>query len=401
MLIIKNCTLVRELVEGYDLGKADICIEGDRIVDVRPCGKTENGEAEVVDMAGKYVLPGLFDMHVHLVLSAGDTLVDSWKSPVRQALDGYQFARDSLMAGFTTLRDVGAGHKVAIEIRDSINSGKLTGPNIYACGRIITPTENGNDFFKGMYMEVDSPEGMMKAVRQSMKDGADFIKLMGTGAMMNPGGEPGQTICRDEEYEAIAKAAAFKDTYVAVHCHGTNAMKSAIRAGIRTIEHASVMDEEVVGMLKGSETFVVPTLSATMTLMEELPESSEFMRKKAQKVLESVVNGVSMAYREGLTIGFGTDQGITGLRHGDNGREFELRKELLGMKTVDILKQATIDSARIMGVDDLLGSIKKGKHADLIAVEGNPLEDISIMRNGVCSVVKSGKLVKHRREMFK
>ncbi len=394
MLLIKNCKLVKDLVEGYDGEMADILVKGSEIVDIQPCGCVEIEGVNVVDMEGKYVLPGLFDLHIHLALSAGDTMIDSAKAPIQQALDGYKFALDSLYAGFTTLRDVGAAYKVAIEIRDSINSGKLVGPNIYASGRIITPTENGNDFFKGMYLEADKAEDMMGAVRACMKDGADFIKLMGTGAVMNPGGQPGQTICSDEEYEAIARAAEFKNTYVSVHCHGTEAMKSAIKAGIRTIEHASMMDDEVIDLLVDSNSYIVPTLSAIVGLTRDLPESSAFMKEKAENTLQSVIAGVTKAYQKGLRIGFGTDQGITGLYHGDNGEEFELRKELINMKEIDILKQATIDSATIIGVEEKLGSIKVGKIADLIAVERNPLEDITVMHNGVCKVIKSGVVIK-------
>ena len=129
-------------------------------------------------------------MHIHLSLSGGGTLIDNAKTPVQQALDAVKFAQDSLMAGFTTLRDVGSYFNVAVELRDAINAGKIVGPNIIASGKIVTPTENGNDFFAGLYNEADGPDEIRKAVREEMKNGADFIKIMGTGAVMNPGGEP-------------------------------------------------------------------------------------------------------------------------------------------------------------------------------------------------------------------
>lgn len=393
-MILRNCSLLSELVEGYEGTSADILIEGEEIKGIYPCGELKMESYDEVDMNNQYVLPGLFDMHVHLTLSAGDTLIDSNKTPVQLAIDGYKFALDSLKRGFTTLRDVGASNKVVISIRDSINAKKLLGPNIFASGRIITPTESGNDFFQGMYLEVDNADNMAGAVRSVIKDGADFIKLMGTGAIMNPGGVPGQSICFDEEYEAIVRAAKFKNTYVAVHCHGTEAMKSAIKAGCRTIEHASIMDDEVLEMLENYETYIVPTLSVVTSLLQDLPESSKHMRAKAEAVLKKTLDGITKAYKKGLKIGFGTDQGVTGLYHGDNGKEFELRHDLINMDNIDIIKQATINSAEIMGVDDRLGTIKVGKIADLISVNGNPLKDISVLRNSVTNVIKTGVLVK-------
>jgi len=380
-------------VENYNNDIADLVVKDGIIQGIYPVGESGYLGTDVHDIKGAYVLPGFIDMHVHLTLSAGDTLLDSNKEPVQLTLDGYRFALDSLKNGFTTIRDVGAGNKVVIGIRDSINKGELIGPNIYASGRIVTPTESGNDFFKNMYLEVDSPDAMAGAVRQVMKDGADFIKLMGTGAMMNPGGVPGQAICFEEEFQAIVRAAEFKDTYVAVHCHGTEAIKTAIRAGCRTIEHASMMDDEAIEMLMTSKSYIVPTLSAVNTLLSDLPESSIHMRAKAEACLNQTIEGVSKAYKKGIKMGYGTDQGITGLYHGDNGLEFELRKKLIKMDTLEIIKQATINSAEIMGIDDKVGSIAVGKMADLVVLEGNPLNDITVLRQGVKQVIKSGTIV--------
>jgi len=404
-MIIKNCKMIQELTEGSHEPLVNLVLEGDRISKIISVENIEpsedinkevatDTEDQVIDAGGRYVLPGFIDMHVHLTLSAGDTLGDSIKTPVQLTVDGYKFALDSLKRGFTTIRDVGAGHKVIIGIRDGINAGKLVGPDILASGRIITPTESGNDFFKGMYLEVDTPEEMAGAVRTVMKDGADFVKLMGTGAIMNPGGEPGQSICFDEEFNAIVRAATFKNTYVAVHCHGTEAMKSAIRAGCRTIEHASIMDDEVIDLLKEEKSFIVPTLSVVYALLKDLPESSAHMRPKTEAIIQKNIVGVKKAYKAGLKIGFGTDQGVTGLFHGDNGWEFELRKEHYEMDNIDIILQATKHSAEILGIDDKIGTIKAGKIADLVIVDGDPLKDISVLRNGIHQVIKSGQLVK-------
>ena len=226
MMLLKNCSVLPELTEEYQGTSCDVLIEGEKIKGIYACGECPEEAEDVIDLKGKYLLPGFFDLHVHLTLSGGDTLIDNAKTAVQQALDAAKFARDSLLAGFTTLRDVGSSYNVAVDLRNAINEGKLAGPNIYASGKIVTATEVGNDFFEGLYSEADGEHEIWKAVRREMKSGADFIKIMGTGAVMNPGGEPGQPIYTLEELKAVVDAAAFKDTYVATHCHGTRAIKN-------------------------------------------------------------------------------------------------------------------------------------------------------------------------------
>ena len=396
MFVLKNCSIIPTLSGDFPDTTCNIVIDGDRITSLLPCDTPLPQADYILDMKGKYVLPGFFDMHVHLSLSGGDTLIDNAKTPVEQALDAAKFAHDTLMAGFTTIRDVGSYYNVAISLRDAINAGKLVGPNIYASGKIVTPTEAGNDFFSGLYNEADGETAIWQSVREEMKYGADFIKIMGTGAVMNPGGEPGQPIYTLEELKAVVDAAAFKDTYVATHCHGTRAIKNSILAGVRTLEHASILDDEAIEMLKDIKTtFIVPTLKIIYGLTESVPESSLFMQEKARNVLEHVRVGIRKAYEAGLIMGFGTDSGATPLLHGENGDEFTLRKDFWQMDEIDIIKQATIYSAMLMGIDKDYGTIETGKVADLVAVDGNPLEDISVLRHQVKTVIKSGNVVKN------
>lgn len=396
MLLLKNCKFIPDLVEGYEGTTGDILVENDRIKSIAPCGtlQTEEGD-QVLDMKGQYVLPGLFDLHIHLTLSGGETLVDNAKSAVQQTLDAVKYATDTLMAGFTTVRDVGSSYNVAVELRNAIQAGNFPGPNIVACGRIVTATECGNDYFQDMYAEADGREEIWKAVREEMKRGADFIKIMGTGAVMNPGGEPGQPIYTLDELKAVVEAAAFKDTYVATHCHGTQAIKNSIIAGVRTIEHATILDDEAIEMLKGSTTsYIVPTLTSLYALADSVPDTSIFMKAKAQKILGCLKEGLRKAYEAGLVIGFGTDQGGVPLVHGENADEFALRRDFWGMKELDIIKQATINSAKIICMDQDYGTLKAGKAADIIAVSKDPLKDISAFRNNLTTVIKSGAVVK-------
>lgn len=395
MLLLKNCKVLPELTEGYEGTSCDVLLEGEKIKGIYACGECAEKVSDTMDLDGKYLLPGFFDLHVHLTLSGGDTLIDNAKTAVQQALDAAKFAKDSLLAGFTTIRDVGSSYNVAIDLRNAINEGKLAGPNIYACGKIVTATEVGNDFFEGLYSEADGDAQIWKAVRQEMKDGADFIKIMGTGAVMNPGGEPGQPIYRLDELKSVVAAAAFKDTYVATHCHGTRAIKNSIIAGVRTLEHASILDDEAIEMLKGNDkTYIVPTLTIIWGLADSVPESSTFMKSKAKRVLDCVKVGMRKAYDAGLVLGFGTDTGAVPLIHGENGDEFMLRKKFWEMDEIDIIKQATINSATIIGKAEEYGTIKAGKYADLVVVDGDPLKDISVLRNKIDTVIKSGSIVK-------
>ena len=394
-MLLKNCSVLPELTEEYQGISCDVLIEGEKIKGIYACGECPEEAEDVIDLKGKYLLPGFFDLHVHLTLSGGDTLIDNAKTAVQQALDAAKYARDSLLAGFTTLRDVGSSYNVAVDLRNAINEGKLAGPNIYASGKIVTATEVGNDFFEGLYSEADGEHEIWKAVRREMKSGADFIKIMGTGAVMNPGGEPGQPIYTLEELKAVVDAAAFKDTYVATHCHGTRAIKNSVIAGVRTIEHASILDDEAIEMLKGNEkSYIVPTLKIICGLADSVPESSVFMKAKAKHVLECIRVGIRKAYDAGLVLGFGTDTGAVPLIHGENGDEFMLRKEFWNMDEIDIIRQATINSAVIIGKDKEYGTVKAGKYADLVIVDGNPLKDISVLRKNIDTVIKAGVIVK-------
>ena len=395
-MLLKNCKVLPELTEGYEGTTCDVFIEGDRIKGIYECGVCQKSEVrfsdeDSIDLNGKYLLPGFFDLHVHFSLSGGDTLIDNAKSPVEQAYDAVKFAQDSLKAGFTTIRDVGSYDNVAIHLRDAIRNGRFAGPNIYASGRIIIATEAGNSFFSGLYNEADGPQEIWKAVRQEMQCGADFIKILGTGAVMNPNSEPGQPIYTYDEVKAVVEAARFKDTYVATHCHGVRAIKDSIRVGVRTIEHGSFIDEEAIEMLVGNKnTYLVPTLKIIYGLVDSVPESSAFMVEKAKYVLREVKTRIRKAYEAGLILGFGTDTGAVPLIHGENADEFMLRRDFWGMKEIDILKQATINSAVIIGKEKDYGSVKVGKVADLVVVDGDPTKDISLLRHHIDLVIKSG-----------
>ena len=208
MILFKNCSVLPELMDGFSEAKCDILTDGKRIKGIYKCGECPFESETVIDEEGRFVLPGFIDMHVHLTLSGDDTRIDNEKSGVQRGYDALKYAQDALNAGFTVLRDVGATHNIAINLRNSINKGDFVGPTIYACGLILTPTEIGNDFLPGLYSEVDTPDEIIKAVRQEVAKGADYIKVMGSGSAQNPGGEPGKPIITPEDLKVMVEAAA-------------------------------------------------------------------------------------------------------------------------------------------------------------------------------------------------
>jgi imidazolonepropionase-like amidohydrolase len=331
-------------------------------------------------------------LHVHLGLSASSVLEDNIRTVGKQVLDAMRYAQSSLKAGFTTLRDAGAAYGAATSLRDEINSGRIVGPNILACGKILTPTETGNDYFHGLYSEFNGRDEAIAFARKEFKAGADYIKVMGSGAFMNPGGEPGAAIALDEELKALTDIASMKNSYAAIHAHGPSAVRQAIRCKIRTIEHGSMVDEAGIEELKAGGSFLVPTVIGLFT-WDEATRNNPREWEKIQPMLSAIERSMKNAYKAGLKLGFGTDMGVPDCFHGENGKEFIIRHELLGMSPLDILLQATKYSAEIAMIDDKVGTIEAGKAADLVVVDGNPLKDIRCVTDAITCIYKDGKKV--------
>lgn len=217
-MVIQNARLLPELSGGYG-GIACVRTEEERITEIAPSITPARSEP-VLDARGCTLLPGLIDMHVHFGVSGGDVLADNFKPLPYRTLEAYQFARRTLDAGFTTVRDVGDVDYMVIALRELINMGKLTGPRIKCSGKILTPVESGNEYFQGMYDECDGVDQVRAACRRQFQRGCDFIKVMASGAISNPGGMPGMTIETEEELTEMVRCARQRGTYVAAHCHG-------------------------------------------------------------------------------------------------------------------------------------------------------------------------------------
>lgn len=391
MLTLKNCRLIPELTEGFDGNAADLVLEGSKIEGIYPAGMAPAGEScEVLDIKGMTVLPGFFDLHAHLCLFNQDWNYLMLMPQNEYVLNSARYAKKYLELGFTTVRDCGNDFYASVAVRDYINNGTLTGCRIITSGKILTPTTRGNSSFGSLYKEVDSPADMLRVCRQEVEQGVDFIKYMCTGAVLNLGGVPGMMVTTPAELRAIAEAAETLGTYVAAHCHGTQGIKEAVKAGIKTIEHASYMDEESAELMLKHGTFgTVPTLAMPYTLARNYSGTTqpEFV-DKASDAIGHMVNSMKLAAQAGVTVGFGTDLDLENAAKYP-GIEFEARAEY-GIDNLTILRQATIESARLVRLDDMLGSIKAGKLADLVVIDGKPDEDISAMKQYPAHVFKGG-----------
>ncbi len=383
-----------------------IRVDGDTIVAIEDGYVAAGSGDEVIDLSDRTVLPGLMDMHVHISseYSANSRLNQFTKNEADLALDGALYARRTLEAGFTVVRNLGDRMNETIALRDAINAGKVPGPRIFTAGRSIATTGGHADPTNGwarniagdpgpMIGVVNSPDDAKKAVRQRYKDGADVIKITATGGVLSvakSGQNPQFTHDELVNLIEIANDYGFK---VAAHAHGTEGMKRAVIAGIASVEHGTYMDREVMELMKERGTYYVPTILAGNWVAEKAKIDGFFpalVRPKAAQIGPLILQTFAAAYEFGVPIVFGTDTGVSA--HGDNAQEFALMVKG-GMPEMEAIQSATIVAARFMDIDDTHGSIEAGKQADIIAVPGNPLDDITAMER-VSFVMKGGTVYK-------
>lgn len=391
MRVLRNARIIPELTPGFTDVQADIVVEGEKIVEILPA-KTAKG-SDVLDMTGNTVIPGLIEAHLHLDLSGMDVYEENTMPDAYRAMRALRLAQDNLRKGYTTVRDLGDRNNIVLYVAKAVKEGLVTGPDILASGKIITPTECGNEYFGGMYLEADSPMEFRKAVRKQYQLGADWIKVMATGAVMNPGGTPGEPIIMEDEMRAVCEAANYVGRPVAIHCHGVEGTKMAIRCGVRTVEHSSIMDDECIRMyLATDQTFPIPTLAPMTNFVEFSEDKPKFYVEKATQIRKELVESMRAAYQAGVKLGWGTDAGVYVGSHGDGIYEFRIRVRDLEFTPKDCLIQATKNNAEILLIDDEVGTIETGKKANLLAVRGNPDEDINALED-VQMVMKGGKVI--------
>ena len=358
---------------------------------------------KIIDLKSKYVLPGLIDMHVHL---EGETdpkryLKKYTENEADRAYSSVKYAERTLLAGFTTVRDLG-GTGVNVSLRNAINSGDVIGPRIFTSEKSLGTTGGHADPTNGSSRKlmgnpgpkegvVNSVDDAKKAVRQRYKDGADGIKITVTGGVLSVAKSGQNPQFTQEEVDAVVSAAKDYGMWVAVHAHGAEGMKRAIKAGVDSIEHGTFMDLEAMDLMIENGTYYVPTISAGEFVAEKSKIDNffpEIVRPKAASVGPQISDTFRKAYEKGVKIAFGTDAGVQ--KHGTNWKEFVYMVEN-GMPAMKAIQSATMETAKLLRIEDKLGSIESGKLADLIAVKGNPIEDISVLEN-VDVVIKDGLL---------
>ena len=403
-LIIIHCGV---LIDGHSdkpQKVMSVLIQEDKIIDVTE-GYVNPGENDkLIDLNDFTVLPGLMDMHVHL---SGESNPKKYMERFTLNLDdfAYQsiiFAERTLLAGFTTVRDLGG--PINTSLRNAINSGKVVGPRIFSAGKSIATTGGHADPTNGMKYELMGDPGpskgvvngiadSRKAVRQRYKNGADLIKITATGGVLSVAKNGENPQFKEDEILEIVKTANDYGMHVAAHAHGAEGMKRAIRSGVKSIEHGTLMDKEAMGLMKKMGTYYVPTISAGEFVAEKAEIEGyypEVVRPKAKKIGPKIKETFKKAHESGVKIAFGTDSGVS--YHGDNANEFLYMVEA-GMKPMDAIKAATKTAAELLGVETSLGTIKPNKKADIIAVTKNPLNDISTLKE-VSFVMKNGIVYK-------
>lgn len=354
----------------------DILIEDERILRVEAVIQVPEG-TEVVDLAGRYVIPGLVECHAHLCMDGGNTpMTVMHNSNSSQILMECMHSMDKLLhAGITTVRDCGSTGMEVIALRDEVEKGRFVGPRIVSCGMAIKMT---GGHFTGKI--VDSPYEARKAARELIHGGAQFLKFMGSGGLGREGEEPGVSELEVDEMRAAIEQGEKYAMASAVHCHGKQSILNALEAGATSIEHSSFMDEEVIEKLLEKGAFIVPTFTPYVRIAENgtVPGTwlTPFVIRTAAEVNERKGRQFYNAYKAGVKIAFGRDSGATYTPHEDF--LFEMRQmESYGMSRTDILNSATITAAENLRMQDTIGTVAPGKLADLLILNGNPMEDLA------------------------
>jgi imidazolonepropionase-like amidohydrolase len=379
-----------------------IIIEKNKILSIEK-GFAKSGPADsTIDLKTKTVTPGWIDMHVHMEHETNpNRYMETFTfNPADYAFQSVRFSEVTLMTGFTTVRDLG-GTGVNISLRNAINKGVIKGPRVYTAGKSIATTGGHADPTNGYRRDLmgdpgpeagvaNGPDECRQAVRQRYKDGSDLIKITATGGVLSVAKSSSNPQFTEEEVKAIVETAKDYGFKVAVHAHGAEGMKRAIRAGANSIEHGTNMDDEAIALFKQYGTWYVPTLTAGAAVADSAKKPGyypELVTPKALEIGPKIKATFAKAYKQGVKIAFGTDAGV--YKHGRNWLEFVYMIES-GMPAMEAIKAATINAADLLGEKDKLGSIEAGKLADIVAVDGDPLQDaqvfgrvVFVMKNGV------------------
>jgi imidazolonepropionase-like amidohydrolase len=374
-----------------------VVIEKNRITEVgKGPGPAKKNGYEVMDLEGRCVLPGMIDCHVHLCIDGSADPMQSLQkdSAAMITLKAARHAHLSLLAGVTTVRDLGSVNGISGSLRDAINLGIVIGPRIVSTNQAVCITGGQGWQFS---RQADGADGVRQAVREQIRAGADAIKMMATGGVITQGVEPGSPQFTLEELKAGAEEAHKAGRKIAAHAQGNEGIKDSLRAGFDTIEHGIFLDDEAIGLLLEKRATLVPTLSAPFNIMEKGDKSGipAFIIEKTRKVKDAHVDSIKKAYKAGVTIASGADTGTPFNGHGENLRELELLVGI-GLSPMEAIVSATRVAAETLGLGSRLGTIEPGKWADLIVVEEDPLKDIAVLqrKEKIVVVMKDGQFYK-------
>ena len=405
-LTLVYCGTLLDSVSDTPKKEMTVVINGDRIMSVEK-GYTKPADGDkIIDLKNATVTPGWIDCHVHLDMQSSPTTYTEWTSmePGDYALRAQFYAKKTLLAGFTTVRNLGDTKGSTYALKKAIAAGWTDGPRIYTAGKSIATTGGHADPTNGRNRElmgdpgvelgvINSPDEGRKAVRQHYKEGADVIKITATGGVLSNASNGQNAQFTPEELKAIIDTAHDYGLKVAAHAHGAEGMKRAVEAGIDSIEHGTFMTDEIIALMKSHGTYYVPTISAGKFVAEKAKIPGYFPPLVVPKALATgpVIQATfKHAYESGIKIAFGTDQGVA--PHGDNAMEFVYMTEV-GMPVVAAFKSATIEAAKLIGIDKDAGTIEPGKWADLVAVPGDPIADIKLVMKP-SFVMKAGVIYK-------
>jgi imidazolonepropionase-like amidohydrolase len=384
-----------------------VVVEGDRIVDVLTEAPAETSSV-TIDLSGHTVLPGLMDMHAHMIGEMETGLGYAalvMRTSAQEAMTGVRNARATVEAGITTVRDVGTFRAfVDCALRDAIEAGDTPGPRMMCAGAFVTVSGGGGDV-TGLAPDVDavvpidlrfgvsnSADEVRQRVRRILGGGADFIKVIATGAVLTGGTTPAAPEFSEDEIRAAVEEAALYGTHVAAHAHGAEGIKRAVRAGVRSVEHGSLMDDEAIDLMASHGTYLVADIYAGDWIAEEGARggwSADVLRKN-EETTDVQRDGFRKAVKAGVKIAYGTDSGV--YPHAWVGRQFAYMVRY-GMTPMEAIRSATVVASELLGWRDRVGSISQGTFADLIAVMGDPLEDVSLLED-VRFVMKGGAVVR-------
>jgi imidazolonepropionase-like amidohydrolase len=406
-----ECAHLLDPAAGKMLGQTTLVVEDGRIKEIHPGTvdlapyRQAAGTVSFTRLTDATCMPGLIDSHTHLTMQfSKSTYSDKFRlNPADHAIRGTVYARRTLLAGFTTVRNLGDDDNASLALRNAINAGLVPGPHIFSAGKFIGTTGGHADPTNGFRWNlqgdpgpkdgiINSPEDAWKAVRQHYKDGADLIKIMPSGGVLDESSSSENPQMTLEEIQAVVAAAHDYGFTVAAHAHGAEAIRRAVLGGVDSIEHGTFMDADDMKLMKAHGTWYVPTIIAGQYVMEKAKQGwyPPQVARKAEEVGPVIMATAGKAYKAGVKIAFGTDSGV--FPHGDNAKEFAYMVQA-GMPPMFALQAATTHAAELLHKSDQFGRIAVGRGADVIAVPGNPLEDITVMQH-VDFVMKDGVVYK-------